>query len=142
MSMISKTLSSHNWWSNNIFHRSSCNISYINFLIIISQNIDFTSFVKIISWWNSCFLIFIKTFQNSFNLLINLVNIIDSVSFNCLVRIIKSRSCSWLSVGIKSWAFHFWLFIRVVTIKQRLFHLFYSFEKLFLIFICIKFVGG
>lgn len=144
MSMIGKVLSADNWWSYCVFYRGSCVISHIESWLLVDwlTIVCFASFWRFVFWWNSSFLIFIQTFENSFNFLIDFINVINSVFFNGLmIWVIKSRPGSgFLLSWIKNWAFHFSGFRCIFAVEQRLFHFLDSFEKFFFILVGIKFV--
>ena len=75
--------------------------------------------------------------------MIDLINIIDSILFNSFIWIVKTRSRYRLfGIGrVKCWSFHLCHFRCIVAIEKRLFHFFYSLEKLLFILISVKLVG-
>jgi hypothetical protein len=102
----------------------------------------------------SDFLIFVKTLQNSFNFLINFINVIDSILlylfwsrlisvWSKILFFKRRRICSGVSARLilrsSALIYSIWgvIFFCVWT-KKRLFHFFYTAEKLLLCLVLIK----
>lgn len=91
MPVITKTLSTHEWRTDNILDWCSCDVS-----VIVSRPVT--------NHWNglrpcdlfcfdirrkSRFLIFIQAIQNPPDFLINLINVINPILLNCLIGLIQ-----------------------------------------------------